>query len=349
MRNNKIKILQSMKNITTYSKSLVFMLLVLLITSATLFGLQKLQQKFHRIENKLDHILSSNVPTSNVPTRPYYYLGNNTGLTFVDEGLFLYVDTTDRSLAPHLIASGTWEDNNTKLLKVLMKTRANIVDAGANHGYFSVIAAAQNRKHNRSGKIFCIEANPSFIALLTSSVISNGFSQSINIVNKILSDKQQDNSRFLSMKTLKGGSGVDSAEFINNISEQKLEYDVLAIESTTLDVLIPKGLKIDILRMDIQGYEFKALKGASRVLSESDDIVIFMELDPTLSYYSEVEDEFNQLEKMGFKFWIVQKNGSIKSASIKSLIDIQKTNTHDILVSKIDLLKMHPELNYQLD
>lgn len=279
--------------------------------------------------------------------RPYYYLGDNTGLTMVDSGLFLYVDTRDRSLAPHLIASGVWEENNTKVFKTFLRNRKNIIDLGANFGYFTLIAANELRKNKLEGKVFSIEALPRLSQLLRQSILQNGFFWSVEIINNIIGDKETELD-YVQFQNAFGGSSVSQDDILeyyrsNESIYKNYQFEVIKLQAKTLDQVIPQGTSIDILRMDIQGYEFLALKGAKRVLAESSNIIIFMEFDqPLVNKFSDISLEVDNLLNENFKFWLVTERGTLKPITKTELLTI--TSTKDIVVSKIDVLKEYPEL-----
>ena len=56
--------------------------------------------------------------------------------------------------------------------------------------------------------------------------------------------------------------------------------DRIAIQSTSLDDYFPPGTKVDFMKMDIQGFEHHALRGAQRVLQENPRIKLLLEYWP---------------------------------------------------------------------
>ncbi len=54
----------------------------------------------------------------------------------------------------------------------------------------------------------------------------------------------------------------------------------IAIQSTTLDDYFPKGERVDLIKMDIQGFELHALRGAARVLEDNPRIKLLLEYWP---------------------------------------------------------------------
>jgi len=54
----------------------------------------------------------------------------------------------------------------------------------------------------------------------------------------------------------------------------------LSIRSTTLDDYFKSGERVDFIKMDVQGYELHALRGARRVVRENPHIKLLLELWP---------------------------------------------------------------------
>lgn len=114
-----------------------------------------------------------------------------------------------------------------------------------------------------------------------------------------------------------------------------------SMRKTTLET---EPLTGDIIRMDIQGYEFFALKGATRILQDAPNIIIFMEVDEVLQLYSNAYEEFSNLNNQGYKFWTIEKNYTIEPCTLSKIVALSEKGVRDILISKLDLLKEYPEL-----
>lgn len=324
----------------------IILLTLLIIVGGTL-GIFRLNTVVNKKILSLSEKLNILGELKHFANRPYYYMGDNTGLTLVDDGLFMYVDTRDRSLAPHLIHSGVWEINNTKVFKAFLRNRKNVVDAGANLGYFTLIAAHEFRKNKIDGKVFTIEALPRLSSLLRHSVLQNGLFPFVTFINNVVGNKETE-LEYVEFSNAMGGSSVAQEDVLNYYRTDEsiyknYEFKVIKLQAKLLDQIIPVGTSIDLLRMDIQGSEFLALEGAKRVLSESDNIIIMMEYEASLlDKFSNVSLELNNLAKNGFKFWLITEAGTLTPITKEELLEIK--TTRDIIVSKIDVLKEYPEL-----
>jgi FkbM family methyltransferase len=91
-------------------------------------------------------------------------------------------------------------------------------------------------------------------------------------VNRLaLSDKTGDSLLYLSQHL-----NVDHRAYP---TEGKTRRSV-SIRSITLDDYFKPGERVDLIKMDIQGYELHALRGADRVLEDNPDIKLLVEFWP---------------------------------------------------------------------
>jgi len=68
--------------------------------------------------------------------------------------------------------------------------------------------------------------------------------------------------------------------------------DGILVKQVKLDTIIPKSTKIDVIHLDLEGYEFEALKGAKEII-ERDKPIIVLEIDSRAVDYNKFMESIN--------------------------------------------------------
>lgn len=92
------------------------------------------------------------------------------------------------------------------------------------------------------------------------------------------------------------------------------------IESNSIDNLF-KGVKIDFIKMDIEGWEAHALKGMKKTIKSNPQLKIFSEFSPNLLKQSGIDSEeyLVSLNELGFKIRWLNQNKAIKKLNNDSM------------------------------
>ncbi len=151
-----------------------------------------------------------------------------------------------------------------------------LVDVGANLGTISIPAVKRGLFNNA----LAIEANPTFAEALEKNVVLNGLEDRIHVVNSAVGDKDEQSLLFSVDQSNFGASRVVRAE-----SEKTVR-----VRSSTLDTLLGDTSNVGLVFMDIEGFEGKALKGASSILEDCPPVVL--EFTPKLIAEFTPRDEF---------------------------------------------------------
>lgn len=163
----------------------------------------------------------------------------------------------------------TYEPGVTSVIECVLAPGMTFVDIGANIGYFSVLAS---KKVSDTGKVFAIEPYAYNIKLIQKNIALNQC-ENVEVLPFALSKSKG----FLSYDDSAGNSGnvggLDS-NFANLLK-------CTVVYCMPLDDLIDPAIKIDLIKMDIEGAEYLALQGMQRTLREHTPLII-----------SEISDEF---------------------------------------------------------
>lgn len=182
------------------------------------------------------------------------------------------------------------------------------VDVGANIGAYSLIAASKIK----TGKIFSFEPSPKALKYLKENIQINNIKHIVTIVDKVVSDKNGFE-KFISGKH----SEVDRIG-----GKSDLFHKIKTIPSITLDkfLTIQKIPYVDLIKIDIEGAELKALKGLREFLVRDKVGAILFEINSNCKDYGYVEDDiFHFLENLGFSLYSFAEENKIKKLNRNKL------------------------------
>ena len=152
-----------------------------------------------------------------------------------------------------------------QLLRQILVPGAVAVDAGANIGIYSQFLS---RCVGPAGAVYCFEPAPENFERLRAA--SRGFSN-LHVLQVAVGERSGKSELYLS-DTL----NVDHRTyFTDNAGRQVVEIEMVA-----LDDYFKPGQRVDLIKMDVQGYELHALRGAGRVLGDNPAARLLLELWP---------------------------------------------------------------------
>ena len=152
-----------------------------------------------------------------------------------------------------------------QLLRRILFAGRVVVDAGANIGIYSQFLS---RCVGPTGTVHSFEPSPDNFKRLraATSKLSN-----VRLNQLAVSDKTGESLLYISEEL-----NVDHRAYPREGETRR----TLAIRSTRLDDYFKPGERVDLIKMDIQGYELHALRGASRVCADNPDIMLLLEFWP---------------------------------------------------------------------
>ncbi len=159
---------------------------------------------------------------------------------------------------------GAYEPFFSKIFRAHLKPGMTIIDVGANIGYYTIIASAHVKS---SGKVIAYEPEHANVNFLHESIRANKF-MNIIVVEEGLGDREQNASLYLDPDNKGKHSLLQSG------NENKAQ---ISIPVTTLDSSLTKlGVsKVDLIKMDIEGWEGKALRGMAAIIHRDHPTLLF--------------------------------------------------------------------------
>lgn len=189
-------------------------------------------------------------------------------LTQTIHGLIYYIDPTDTIMAPQMLIYRQWEAELTRLIDKLLSEATIFVDVGANFGYFTLLGA--KKLANRPGaSVIAVEPNPKLVKLLRRNAEINWSLAPIKIFDAAAGEKKGQVTLFVPQEHGANGGLTSHAK-----------ADKHKVAMVRVDDIVPADQIVDVMKIDVEGHEFRVLKGAVEVIKRSPAIKIILEWSP---------------------------------------------------------------------
>jgi FkbM family methyltransferase len=210
------------------------------------------------------------------------------------DGADLFLNPNDPVLSS-AVAFGVYEPYEQCLFREVCKPGFTVIDLGANVGLYSVIAAKAG-----VSQVVSIEPDPESISFLQKTAVENRLSNILPI----------------SAACGNRSGMVDLYQCEDNKADSRL-YDLtgtrakIQVEMVRLDDLLDR-LKIshvDLIKMDIQGFEALALQGMHKTIQRSPKIKLLCEFWPWGIQATGVSPQsfLDDLVSLGFTFQLINE------------------------------------------
>lgn len=254
------------------------------------------------------------------------YIGNNMVLINNAFNFRMIVDSQDISVSSNLIIDGAYERNITRVFKNIIKEGMNVLEIGANIGWYSLLAAA---KVGKKGRCFIFEANPHIFDYLYRNILINDFIERVELVNKAVYNKSG-KLNFHIPKYISGNSSVreikNKANFADGVGcVERIEVPCVSID----EYFKGQQIKIDVIKIDAEGSEPFIFEGMEEIISANPDIKIICEFAP--HFISEIgrnPHEFIKSIKNIFPLRHIDSSGKIKHILPSELIENNYTELY---------------------
>jgi len=178
------------------------------------------------------------------------------------EGLRFLLLRND-ALARTLRRRGSWEPHLVALMEAVLREGDVAIDVGANFGFHTVVMASCV---GDSGAVHAFEPLRIVYQQLCANVFRNGF-RNVYTYRCVVGESDG---------AVVAMNDIDFLQDNVNIGDTRVGSGGDVVETHTLDHFQFKGVKL--IKMDVQGYELLALKGAKKLISEQRPI-IFVEVE----------------------------------------------------------------------
>lgn len=210
----------------------------------------------------------------------------------------------DDLLQQHIFTYGYYEKDATEMWKHCIKGAKNVVDIGANVGYYSIITAKYGPK---DVQIYSFEPMTRTNQRAWENIKLNAFNN-IHLQKLAVSDTTKKETIAMGESANWGGSKI-----VHDAVSDKVHSE--QIETVTLDAFVAEHniQQIDVVKMDIEGYEPFALKGMQASLAKFKPIV-FIEIEEVLlsKFNYKAEDVFQYFWNLGYSAYTIQPGKKLK-------------------------------------
>lgn len=174
----------------------------------------------------------------------------------------MYVNLKDAGISRDLFVYGTREADQMYIMKNALRAGTNVLDVGANIGYYVIMESAIIGKN---GRILAYEPSAENCALLKKNITLNGLSGRVEVNNEAVSNRAGISRFYLAEKS--------NLHTLNPIAykdggKQTAIRDFTEVKTADIYDVLKKHKDIGFIRMDIEGHEVEVLDGIARAVKD---------------------------------------------------------------------------------
>jgi FkbM family methyltransferase len=231
-------------------------------------------------------------------------VGADWALVRLASGEYLCVDTTTFEALGYILG---WEHEADviRVFRTFLTQRSVVLDIGANFGLYTALSASIVRNH---GRLYAFEGNPRVFESLQRTIIANHLYFNTNIVttNVLVSDKSGRGVLHFAANFPSGGTMSDTG--LSGAVGRTVEVDM-----TTIDDFLPSDLRVDLVKIDVEGHEPLVMRGMERTIARSPNIRLIIEFADNLLANTVAPADFaDYIRGLGFAICLVLPNFKIR-------------------------------------
>ncbi len=239
------------------------------------------------------------------------YLGNGLILARILGRHKIFLRSSDRGFACHLMLDGFWEMWLTQFFAQRVKPGMTVVDVGANFGYYTLLFGDAV---GDTGRVLAVEPNPDAVSLLSETILLNGHASRTQVIPCALAasegaallyapDGEPKNAMIVDRAGLPGGRTME-------------------VQIRTLDQLALELPKVDLVKIDAEGGEVEIVAGMRELMARDRPMIV---LEFNAARYADPEGFLNALLALYGTFHEISFNGELVSPNSATVIDRRST------------------------
>jgi FkbM family methyltransferase len=247
-----------------------------------------------------------------------------------DVGKFkIATSPTDGDVSQQIRSHGWYVDEKFELeiFQRYLKEAITVFDLGANIGFYSLLARSII---GATGQVVCFEPFPQNVEMIKKSIEANSYSN-VDLIEAAAGDKN--GSAFLHLSPdYNSEHSMLNLEFnyVKNQTQKKIKVKTITLNSYCQK---KQDFHVDLIKMDIEGYEIKALKGMSKIINSNENLVLMTEFWPNgfIKNNSSPDEFLETLERFGFKiFHIDSQLGKLYELDSNKMMEIYESRSKGI-------------------
>ncbi len=213
-----------------------------------------------------------------------------------------------------------YEPHVSAVFREYVKPGMSVLDVGANIGYFSLLSASLV---GPSGLVYSWEPSPDNVKMLYASQLENGFAN-VHIIQAAATEATT------LLKYFRSSSNGNVAE-VDGMRPQ----DALAVETVLglrIDDIVPRNVKIGFMKIDVEGFEVKALAGALDTIQRNRPIIVSEFSPPQLQSGSGVsgEEYLSLFVELGYELSVITGTEPVAGGVAEVLRQFAESGTDHI-------------------
>lgn len=183
-------------------------------------------------------------------------------------GLSFFVPDVREPIASSLLADGTYEPQLCEALAQVLRKDGVFMDVGANVGLFSLLAA---HRLVPNGRVVAFEASPRIFSCLERNWQRNPH-QCLTLFHRAVTRSSGDEMSFYDAPEAKFGMG----SLANRFSSSAAVVKSISLDDAAEQLGLPR---VDVIKVDVEGFELGVFQGAEKLLSMTPAPVVFFEFN----------------------------------------------------------------------
>lgn len=217
-------------------------------------------------------------------------------------GLIYYLPNLIENIAFEIFADGIYEKATSDMIIEKLPPDGVMLDIGANIGSIAMPVACARP----DVRIICAEASHNVFTCLQKNISANKLENCV-LINSAISEKDGQEVVFFNQDDL---FGKGSMAYSKGGSSEKVK--TISIDTLLNELKIPE---VNFIKIDIEGYEYFAFKGAEKILQQNNapDILFeFLDCAETADRSLSPGDAQKLLMSYGYNLYSVEKNNKLK-------------------------------------